>query len=334
MGDSVDFENSAKHEIMMGLADRPGDSMTARLLLALTVLYTEKPAHSPEEQRQYVELAMRLIDRVDDPTRTTVAGILRSHAAAPAEVLNRLSLSPSRTDGGSDRTPVAGSEPSAPADTAAPAEPTVAAAAPQPVPDEAQLGDVFFAAPAAERRRLLALLPPNPGAAMDATGIPVAPEDAERFYAALDAAALEGRIGEFIREFERRLALPKSLCERIVNDCAGEPIVVAARAANMPIAVLQRVLLLVNPAVSHSVQRVYDLTDLYHRLDRGAAITLLALWRAQAKPNDVATSPQATERKPAGLRSRFGALTERVQNQAVSPRSDPESAARRDLRSR
>jgi hypothetical protein len=343
-GDGVDSENAAKNEIMMGLADRPGGDMTARLLLALTVLYTEKPVHSPEEQQQYVELALRLIDRVNVATRETVAGILRGHAAAPAEVLRRLDVSPSRADVEPDRTAAVEIATAAPAGPVAmPAEPAIASAATQAVPDDAQLGDAFFAAPAAERRRLLSLLAPDPGAVAEAVNLPATPGEAQRFYADLDTAALEGRIGEFIREFERRLALPKSLCERIVNDPSGELMAVAARAANMPIAVLQRVLLLVNPAVSHSVQRVYDLTDLYHGLDRGAAIRLLAMWRAQAKPNDTTAGLQAAaERKSAGLRdfssaglrSRFGALTARVQGQPVSPRSDPESAARRDLRSR
>ena len=59
---------------------------------------------------------------------------------------------------------------------------------------------------------------------------------------ALDATALQGRIGEFIHEFERLLDLPRGLCERIINDQCGEPIVVAAVAMHMPIAVLQRIL--------------------------------------------------------------------------------------------
>ena len=95
-------------------------------------------------------------------------------------------------------------------------------------------------------------------------------------YERLDAAALQGRIGEFIREFERLLDLPRSLCERIVNDPSGEPIVVAAMAVHMPIAVLQRILLLVNPAMGHSVERVFDLTNLAYDLERAAAIRLLS----------------------------------------------------------
>jgi hypothetical protein len=142
---------------------------------------------------------------------------------------------------------------------------------------------------------------------------------------------LHGRIGAFSREFERIVDIPKSLCERILNDPSGEPMVVAAKATGVPIAILQRILLLVNPAVSHSVRRVYDLTDLYHSLNRGTARALLAFWRARAKPDDPTPETRAAppHRKPAtprdnsfaSLRSRFGALTERLQ--AVNARPGP-----------
>src|SRR5712671_5349601 len=89
-GRGVAFANSTNNDILMGLADRPGVDMTARLLLALTALYVERPTHTAEEQRQYIELARRLIDNVDAATRATVAGILRRHPEAPAEIFERL----------------------------------------------------------------------------------------------------------------------------------------------------------------------------------------------------------------------------------------------------
>jgi Uncharacterised protein conserved in bacteria (DUF2336) len=386
-GCGVAVANSSNNDILTGLGDRPGSDMTARLLLALTALYVERPTHAPPEQQQYLELALRLIDRVDAGTRTTVAGILRRLPDAPTEIFARLEgpqpsshVDKRESDGG----------PSAAAATAPAIAPSPAAmqAAPAPLPRPTELGEAFFAASAAERRSLLSRLATK----LDKEDVPPQPQegneegeqedkqdrmhereqDGERLYGALDAAAMQGRIGEFSREFERLLAMPKSLCERILNDRSGEPMVVAAKAAGMPIAVLQRILLLVNPAVSHSVQRVYDLTDLYHGLDRGAALRLVAVWRAQAKPNDPAaeakgeTRLDAGERKSAGLRdtsvaglrSRFGALTERVQgqgmghgagqaagqgasqgasqaaNKAVNVRPDPGNVARRDLRSR
>jgi hypothetical protein len=330
----VAFANSTNGDILMGLADRPGADMTARLLLALTALYVERPTHTAEEQQQYIELSLRLIDKVDAATRTAVTGILRRHPDAPAVVFDRLAGRPSTAgDPGHVR------ETAMPAPAGARQAP--APAAPESMPAPSALGEAFFAASAAERRRLLSGIASDAGHA----DVAAAPEDAARRYGALDSAAMQGRIGEFTREFERLLAMPKSLCERVLNDRAGEPMVVAAKAAGMPIAVLQRILLLVNPAVSHSVQRVYDLTDLYHGLDRGAAVKLVDLWRAQAKPNDPIAEvvPEAAERKSglrdtsvAGLRSRFGALTERVQGagHGVNARPDPGSVARRDLRSR
>jgi len=327
----VALANSRNSDILMGLADRPGADMTARLLLALTALYVERPTHTPQEQQQYAELALRLIGKVDDATRTAAAGILRRHPDAPAEILERLGNRPvpSRADG---------VRPMGEASSATPPDAPSAPMAAQHMLAPSELGEAFFASPAAERRRLLALIPAD----ADDQDAAVAPEDGERIYGGLDAAAMQGRIGEFTRELERLLTMPKSLCERILNDRSGEPMVVAAKAAGMPIAVLQRILLLVNPAVSHSVQRVYDLTDLYHELDRGAARKLLALWRVEAKPNDPVADakPGVADRKPPGprdapgLRSRFGALTERIQGQGINVRPDPGSVARRDLRSR
>jgi hypothetical protein len=112
---------------------------------------------------------------------------------------------------------------------------------------------------------------------------------------------------------------------------------VAAVAARIPIAVVQRILLLINPSVSHSVERVFDLTNLYYELDRRAADRLMSLWREAAPRGESSPAlPVAAEmeRPPLPLRARFGALAERIQVRSVTSRSDRESAALRDLRSR
>jgi hypothetical protein len=353
--------NATGNKIVMGLADRPGADMKARLLLALTALYVERPTHTVEEEQQYVELVLRLIDKVDATAQAQVAGMLNGHAAAPAEILARLGAAPMAPGIGPDGALQAtiADLPAEPASaeravvtpalalstrTASPAEadlPSASAAA-----RLAELGEAFFAGNAGERRQLLSRI-----AALDAADDnefgpqPAAPDHPERHFANLDAAAMEGRIGEFLREFERLLSIPKSLCERILNDRSGEPMVIAAKAANMPIAVLQRILLLVNPAVSHSVQRVYDLTDLFHDIEQGTAVKLLSVWRARACDVEAAATSEPSESKSLrpldalGLRSRFGALAERVRvedgsGKGVSARSVPGSAARRDLRSR
>jgi hypothetical protein len=312
---------------LIGLAERPGADVKARLLLALTALYVERKTHTDEEKRQYAELAQRLLDVVDANTRSAVIAILRDHPGAPAEIVGFSVQTASPTPAiPAIAAPDGGQIVTLPSASRQASEPETSPAAP------AERGEAFFAATAAGRRELLALIAKE----CEAEDTPVgdqSPADCKR----LDAAVLEGRVGELVREFERTLDLPRSLCERIVNDPLGEPIVVAAAAARIPIAVVQRILLLVNPAVSHSVERVFDLTNLYYELDRRAADRLISLWR-EAAPRDesVAALPVAAEaeRPPLPLRARFGALTERIQVRNATSRSGRESAGLLDLRSR
>ena len=313
---------------LLGLADRPGNDIRARLLLALTALYVERATHTEEEKRQYAELAQRLIDVVDETTRTAVASILRGHPTASIEISGHLSQ---------NAPPDSRAEESAriPAIDVAPAP--EAAASPHDALDPSEWGEAFFAATPAARRSLLMLIAKK----CEGQNAESMPDIARADYERLDAAALQGRIGEFIHEFERLLDLPRGLCERIINDQCGEPIVVAAVAMHMPIAVLQRILLLVNPAVGHSVERVFDLTNLAYDLERGVAVRLLSSWRDEARRDETAPPPTAAstasperDRPPAGLRARFGALSERIAGRSVTLRSDRESAARSDLRSR
>jgi hypothetical protein len=310
---------------LIGLADRPGGDVKARLLLALTALYVERKTHTDEEKRQYAELAQRLLDMVDATTRSAVIAILRDHPSAPIEIVGSpvQTMSPglgapAAPGGGRIATLVPATRQAAEAGKAAPA-PT-------------ERGEAFFAATAAGRRELLALIAKE-CEGQDTPEREHPPADCKR----LDAAALEGRIGELIREFERTLDLPRSLCERIINDPLGEPIVVAAAAARIPIAVVQRILLLINPAVSHSVERVFDLTNLYYELDRRAAERLMSVWRKAAPRSESAAAPPVAakaERPPLPLRARFGALSERIQDRGLTSRSDRESAGLHDLRSR
>jgi hypothetical protein len=309
---------------LIGLADRPGGDVKARLLLALTALYVERETHTDEEKRQYAGLAQRLLDVVDETTRSAVIAILQDHPSAPVEIVGRV-------------TPIASPVPA----VAVPGNGRIATlvSAPRQAPSEAppapaDRGEAFFAATALGRRELLALIAKE-CAGQEAPVGDQPPADCKR----VDAAVLEGRVGELIGEFERTLNLPRSLCERIVNDPLGEPMVVAAAAARIPVAVVQRILLLINPAVSHSVERVFDLTNLYYELDRRAADRLMSLWREtarRAEPPAPAAPPVAAEapRPPLPLRARFGALAERIQERGVTSRSDRESAGLRDLRSR
>jgi hypothetical protein len=339
---------STNRDILTESRDGPSTGMTARLLRALTALYVQRATHTVEEQQQYIELALRLIDKVDAATRTAVAGTLQPHPDAPAEVVERLGGIDSSRDGDPEAEPHSALDRRAasnqhfaghrhPADAQRASAPTDAV--PQLAPITSEFAEAFFEASRSERHRLLSLI-----AHGWSDDLQAAPEIGERIYERIDVAALHGRIGEFTREFERLIDIPKSLCERILNDPSGEPMVVAAQATGIPIAILQRILLLVSPAVSHSVQRVYELTELYHSLDCVAARRLLAEWRTRATCNDPIQDTGSTRgnRRPialhdtsvANLRSRFGALTERLQGRAVNARPGPGNVFRRCLRSR
>ena len=108
---------------LVDLACRDGVDIRPTLLRVLTDLYVQKPTHSAEEEVQYTELALGLIDAVDAPTREAVASRLANYPAAPAAILSRLGRTPSATG-----TP------------------------PRPAKREPDLAELFFAANSAERR--------------------------------------------------------------------------------------------------------------------------------------------------------------------------------------
>src|SRR5271168_2561254 len=75
---------------LTGLGMRGGVDMRPTLLRVLTDLYVHKLTHTPDEQRHYTELALRLLDAVDVPTRASVATLLARHLSPPLRVIQRL----------------------------------------------------------------------------------------------------------------------------------------------------------------------------------------------------------------------------------------------------
>jgi hypothetical protein len=240
---------------LVDLACRDGVDVRATLLRVLTDLYLQKPTHSAEEEIQYVELALGLIDSVDDATRAAVTARLTIYPAAPAAVLARLNAVP-------------------------------AATAPEAIPGSANLQAEFFAA-APEERRLILL---NLDAAAATTAKSPAPVYSE-VIKRLESAALQRNVGEFSRMLSRALDLSAELAYRITRDRTGEPIVVAAKALGMKAAVLQRILLFINPEVGQSVQRVFDLASLFDELSRAGADSMLAIWRQAGKAESAPSVP-------------------------------------------
>jgi uncharacterized protein (DUF2336 family) len=236
---------------LVDLACRDGVDVRPTLLRVVTDLYVQKPSHSTDETTRYVELALGLIESVDDATRAAVAASLSGYAAAPAAVLARL---------GHVAAPavITGTEP------ANATEPT----------DTDDLVELFFTATSEDRRLILFNLD---AAAMSSVHLPS--PAAATVIDRLESAALQRNSREFSRTLARALGIPLDLAERVARDPSGEPIVVATKSLGMKAAVLQRILLFLNPSVGQSVQRVYELADLFDALPREAAERMLAIWR-------------------------------------------------------
>jgi hypothetical protein len=135
-------------------------------------------------------------------------------------------------------------------------------------------GRRFLTGGAEERRAILAEFGDAPAAG--ATHLPApAPEAIAR----LEATALAERPDDFARELQHLLLVSRETAQEIVDDNRGEPVMIAARALEIPGNVLLRILLFLNPAVGRSVERVFDLMDLFTRITPEAARALAAGWR-------------------------------------------------------
>lgn len=265
----TDLPNIPNLNSLVELGRRDGVDIRPTLLRVMTDLYVQAPTHSIEEERHFTELALRLIELVDPATRVVVAERIAGYPTAPAAVRQRLLgdqivLGP-------------------PADT----DRSTAGEILPPDGVAAELNELFFAATAEERRLILLNLPYAPLAIAQAIPPAAAREATDR----LEAAALGHDMQAFVRELERSVRVSHKQARRIVEDASGEPIVVAAVALGMPAAVLQRILLCLNPAVSRSVQRVYDLAVLQEEIEPEAALRLLAIWQSSNRPEPAAKAP-------------------------------------------
>lgn len=303
-------------EGLVDLANRENIDISVTLLRVLTDLYVTKPAHSGEEERQYTELTLRLLDAVDVPARQRLARRLASYTPTPLPIVRRLArdviavadsilrhsqslpvgelFAIANAIGPSHVAAIAARN-----DVKSPTPSEASAPSTAPVADNSAFGsdlshpsELFFAANSAERRLILlnldcALPPPRP----------IAPQIASEANRRLEAAALSHNGEVFVRELALALAVPVSHARRLAADQWGEPLVVAAKALGMPADALQRILLCLNPAIGQSVQRVYALADLYEEIKADAALHMVAIWKTTAqlmghKPKAPAHQPQ------------------------------------------
>jgi len=257
---------------LMKLSNREGVDIRPTLLRVITDLYLQKSDHSAEASQRYERLALKLIEHVDAKTKATIAQKIAGYPNAPASVRQRLLKEYIRI-----KTP---DEPVQAAPVAQPAKPPEhkPAATSKAAADE--LSELFFTANAEERRLILLNLPYAPITPAE----PLEPTAAKAVSQRLEAAALNHRIEAFARELEQALSISRELAHRMVTDPSGEPIVVAAAALQMSAAVLQRILLCINPVISQSVQLVYDLALLHEELKAASALRMIAIWQAAHRP--------------------------------------------------
>lgn len=311
------------------LADRTGLDVRPTLLRVLTDLYVLKPAHTDEEERHYVELAMRLLDGVDVASRVAAAERLSKFPGAPRPIIQRLArdvldvasivLKTSRTldraelvsiaeecgsayativaerpdiqallNGETEELPVTNEAAPAAIPAVAPTDIPLAPqesgprqVEPEPVRPlsaerSSRLSALFLSSEAADRRMILINLeysPIPPAESVTATRV----RDAIR---KLEHAALSRQPRSFARVLSECLGLSIRLTQDLIDDPAGEPLIVLAKAIGMSSDVLQRVLLFLNPSIGESVRQVYDLATLYDEVSRESALRLVAIWKA------------------------------------------------------
>ena len=70
--------------------DRRGVDIRPTLLRVLTDQYLHRRIHTLDEERQYTELTLRLLDETDVPARAAVATRLAAHPNAPRAIILRL----------------------------------------------------------------------------------------------------------------------------------------------------------------------------------------------------------------------------------------------------
>ena len=309
---------------------RSGVDMRPTLIRVLTDLYVQKLSHTADEERHYTELALRLLDGVDVPTRAAVAVRLAKHLSPPLRVIQYLVndlpevAAPLRGHARLQQ-PAQPEEPVSPPMATAPA---VEVAAPiesppqeepiehEPVTDlrgamdsttAAELNDVFFTAAEHERRLILLNLhvaaPLSPGQVVVLRD----PGLGQR----LETAALGNHREDLAKQLAEALRVPREQARRIVRDEHGEPIVVAVKALDISRDVVYRLLMFVNPTVGHSVERVHALATLFDEITAQAAEGMVAIWqalrseaRATAKHQPLFWNDERSRARPAAAPAR------------------------------
>jgi hypothetical protein len=265
---------------LMTLSRREGVDIRPTLLRVLTDLYVQARSHTSDEERQFVELASRLIDQVDDTTRAVVRARLSIYPNTPMPIAYKLGLRQPDPDQLPLAPPIETTSPSLVPSSRVHCEAAhrIASQLTMQPDDAAQINDMFLAAGPSERAQILhnlAEAPLRPAARVYGAR-------AELAVKALEMAAYAVDPENFARELSEVLILTFSVAERIVQDEGGEPMACAVKALGMPGPMFERVLMFLDPTRGASVNRVYRLSRLYDNLAERAALIMLAAWRGNA----------------------------------------------------
>lgn len=276
--------NFPRFDGLMDLAKREGVDIRPTLLRVLTDLYVQSPLHTGGEERQYVELASRLIDEVDDATRAAVRSRLAIYPNAPVSLLHRLDLFAPSPPLVPDTPPAPVAPPQPRRERPTPASPQIETTQIQNIErldhvDSIQtLSESFFAATTTERTEILRRL----GAIPLLTVPRISSIRAATVVESLEQAAMQDDRAKFAFEMAEALILPRVDVNRIVDDEGGEPLVLAAKLLTMPTAVFQRVAMFMAPQGETYVERVFRMSRLYDAISLHHAQVMLAAWRASS----------------------------------------------------
>ena len=296
---------------LVALAEKNGVDIRPTLLRVLTDLYVQKTTHTREEEQRFAELALWLLASADLPTRVAVANKLGGHPATPHAVLRRLARDVSE----------------------------VAAPVLRHTPrfTEAELRELVqdcgesHAAILAERQPAVrkddadvigAERTPAPPRAQGAHGgARVSAEGIGR----LEGAALRRKPDEFASVLQELLEIPEQAARRVIEDETGESLIAAAKALEMPTDVVVRILILLNPTIGRSVQRVFELVASFRDLAPETARQIVDGWRVPPLPDrrhahyqpvtwaDVDPRPRRSEARRDAARREQSSVPSRVQ---------------------
>jgi len=194
--------------------------------------------------------------------------------------------------------------------------------------EPAMLADLFWYASSADREAILEALSEQAAwpAEQPRLNAPLRRVDAASLKLAQEGFSkilLAGRIDDFRDLFGRAMGITPALAARIMKDESGEPFAITCRAAGFSMSTYTTLLILYNPAVGQSVQRVFALGSIYERIPQALAWRLLEAWSAKMATRRA--EPAATgERSPAPLRGAIhepvGVRTERAADSYAAAR--------------